>query len=346
MRHKTGIFAGGLALFLAATALAEPAAAASPDQLNLYTSRHYQTDEALYEDFTKATGIAINRIEGKGNALLERLKSEGMNSPADVFITVNAGMLWRAEQAGIWQPVASALLNERIPENLRHPDGLWFGFSTRARLIFYNKASVQPGEIKDYEDLADPKWKDRICIRTSANIYNQSLMSSMIKALGQPAAEAWAKGLVANFARDPQGGDTDQIRAAASGECDVAVANSYYYVRLLTSKKEQDRETAAKVGVIFPNQDNRGTHVNISGAGLLKNAPHKAAGIAFLEYLASDQAQRFFADGNNEYPVVAGLEPNDALKSLGDFRADPVSVAAYGENQPLAQRSMDRAGWK
>lgn len=322
------------------------AQAEAAGELNIYSSRHYQTDEAFYKGFTKLTGIKINRIEGRGNALLERLKSEGMNSPADVFITVDVAMLWRASQAGLFQETNSKILNERIPAKLRHPDGQWYGFSQRARLIFYNKDMLKPGEIADYEDLADPKWRGKVCIRSSSNVYNLSLLGSIIAAKGEAAAEAWAKGVVANFARDPQGGDTDQIKATAAGECAIAVANSYYYVRLLTSDDEDDREIANAVGVVFPNQDNRGTHVNISGASVLKSAQHTDEAIRFLEYMTSKKAQRYFADGNNEYPVVDDVAPNAALLSLGEFKQDTVSIAALGENQPLAQRIFDRAGWK
>lgn len=314
--------------------------------LNLYTSRHYQTDEALYVGFTEATGIRINRIEGKGDALIERIRSEGANSPADILITVDAGRLWRAEQAGLFQPVASKVLESRIPAQLRHPEGRWFGFSRRARLIFTNKELVPEGSIRSYQDLADPKWRGLVCIRSSSNIYNLSLLGAMIAARGEEAAESWARGVVANFARPPRGGDTDQIRAVAAGECGIAVANSYYYARLLTSAKARDRQAAQTVGVVFPDQEGRGTHINISGAGVLKHAPHLKAAIRFLEYLASEPAQRLFADGNNEYPAVEGLAPNRALASLGDFEADRINVAELGRNQPLAQRIFDRAGWR
>ena len=315
-------------------------------ELNLYSSRHYQTDEALYDDFTKATGIKVNRIEGKGDALIERIKSEGANSPADVFLTVDAGRLWRADQAGLFQPVNSDKLNSAIPANMRHPDGHWFGFSERARVIYHNKDNVDPEGLDSYEALADPKWKDLVCIRSSSNIYNLSLLSSIIEAHGEQAAEDWAKGVVANFAREPQGGDTDQIRAVAAGECGISVGNTYYFVRLMTSDKPEDKAVVEKVGVIFPNQDGRGTHVNVSGAGVLKNAPNRDAAIKFLEYLASEQAQRYFADGNNEYPAVNAVEPNPTLKSLGDFKEDSINVAVYGENQPTSQKVFDRAGWK
>ncbi|HEY5598246.1 MAG TPA: Fe(3+) ABC transporter substrate-binding protein [Kiloniellales bacterium] len=320
-------------------------AGAAEQVLNLYTSRHYQTDEALYDGFTKATGIKINRIEGKEDALIERIKSEGANSPADVLITVDAGRLWRAEQAGLFRPVHSAVLEARIPASLRHPDGLWFGFSQRARLIFYDKARIKAGEIKTYEDLADPKWRGQICIRSSSNMYNLSLLGAMIASDGEAAAEAWAKGVVANFAHPPHGGDTDQIRAVAAGDCGIGVANSYYYARLLASDKDDERTAAQSLGVVFPNQDGRGTHINISGGGVLKAAPHPDAAVRFLEYLASDEAQRLFSDGNNEYPVVADVPANPILVGLGAFKADTLNVKHLGENQPLAQKIFDRVGW-
>ncbi len=334
-----------IAPVLAAVLFALPAAA-QDKVLNLYSSRHYQTDEALYEGFTKKTGIKVNRIEANEDALLERLKNEGARSPADVLVTVDAGRLWRAEQLGLFAPVRSKVLEERIPGELRHPDGLWFAFSVRARPIFYRKGAVDPAQLRDYEDLADPKWKGKICIRSSANMYNLSLMSSMIAGVGPVKAEQWAAGVVANFARSPKGGDTDQIKAVAAGECQLAVANTYYYVRLLKSGKPEDRAVAEKVGVIFPNQSGRGTHVNISGAGILRNAPHREAAISFLEYLASDAAQAYFANGNNEYPAVGKVRGNPELAALGEFRKDSVNVTLLGKNQAAAQQAYDRAGWK
>lgn len=333
-------------ILAAAATIGISATIASAAELNLYSARHYQTDEALYENFTKETGIKINRIEGKDDALIERIKSEGANSPADVLLTVDVGRLWRADQANLFAPVESETLKSRVPANLRHPKGHWFGFSTRARLIYFAKDRVEKGAITSYEDLADPKWKGKVCIRSSSNVYNQSLLSSLVAAHGEKAAEEWARGVVANFARDPQGGDTDQIKAVAAGECDLSVGNSYYYVRLMTSSKEENKAIADKIGWIFPNQDGRGSHINVSGAGVLKNAPNRDAAVKFLEYLASDSAQRYFADGNNEYPVVEGVDANSALESLGKFKADPVNVAVYGELQPTAQKIFDRAGWK
>ena len=327
------------------TLLAGTAVPASAQELNLYSSRHYQTDEALYEDFTKQTGIRINRIEADADALIARLQAEGQNSPGDVLITVDAGRLWRAAEADLFQKVSSPELEKRIPASLRHPDGLWFGFSKRARVIYYNKDTVNPADVARYEDLADPKFKGQVCIRSSSNIYNLSMMGSLIATSGAAAAEQWAKGVVANFARDPKGGDTDQIKAVGAGECGLAVANTYYFARLMRSEKPEDQAVVAKTGVIFPNQADRGTHVNISGAGVLKHAPNREAAMKFLEYLASDSAQRYFAEGNNEYPVVGDAD-NAALASLGSFRSDEINVAVYGENQPEAQRIFDRAGWK
>jgi len=332
-----------LGAVLSVAVLASGLPAQAQEVLNLYSTRHYQTDEELYAGFTEKTGIEINRIEGDGAALIQRIQSEGANSPADVFLTVDAGRIWKAEEAGLLQPVESEVLEKAIPESLRHPDGLWFGFSTRARLIYYAKDRVEDGAIKTYEDLADPKFKGKVCIRSSSNIYNQSLLGSIIETKGEAAATEWAQGVVDNFARQPVGGDTDQIRGIGAGECDIAVANSYYFVRLV--KNPEEKALVDQVGWVFPNQGDRGTHVNVSAAGVVKTAPHKEAAVKFLEYLASPEAQRYFADGNNEYPVVAGVEPNDTLKSLGTFETDAVNVSSYGRNQATAQKIFDAVGW-
>jgi iron(III) transport system substrate-binding protein len=330
------------ALLVSAVALAQ-----DNKVLNLYSSRHYQTDEALYDNFTKQTGIRINRIEAGEDPLIERIRNEGARSPADVLLTVDAGRLWRAEQLGFFQPVKSAVLDARIPASYREPNGLWFGFSLRARLIAYNKAKVKAADLASYEALADPKWKGRICMRSSTNMYNLSLLGAMIDHLGEPKAHAWAQAVRDNLAREPKGGDTDQLKSVAAGECDVTVTNQYYYARLMRSGKPEEREVAEKVGVIFPNQSNRGTHVNISGAGVMKNAPNREAAVKFLEYLASDEAQRYFADGNNEWPVVASVKPdNPVLKAFGAFKQDALNVAVLGRNQPAAQKIYDRVGWK
>ncbi len=321
--------------------------AAQDKVLNLYSSRHYQTDEALYAGFTKATGIRINRIEAGEDALIERIRNEGARSPADVLITVDAGRLWRAEQLGYFQPVKSAQLEARVPASFRDPGGLWYGFSLRARVIAYNKAKVKPEEVPTYESLADPKWKGRLCVRSSSHIYNLSLMGALIDHLGEQKAEAWAQGVKANLARDPKGGDTDQLKGVAAGECDVAISNHYYYARLARSAKPDDKAVADKVGIVFPNQASFGTHVNISGAGVMKHAPNREAAVRFLEYLASDEAQRYFAEGNNEWPAVAGLRTaNPVLSALGEFKRDALNVAVLGRNQPASQKIYDRVAWK
>jgi len=335
-------------LALVAAGLAIAAAASAQDKIvNVYSGRHYQTDQALYAGFTKATGIKVNRIEAGEDAIIERIRNEAARSPADVMITVDAGRLWRAEQLGLFQPVKSAALDARIPASLREPAGHWYGFSTRARVIAYNKAKVQPGEIKTYEELADPKWKGRVCMRSSSNVYNLSLMGALIDHLGEAKAEAWAQGVRANLAQEPKGGDTDQLKAVAAGQCDVTISNQYYYARLARSQKPDEKQVAERVGIVLPNQASWGTHVNISGAGVLKHAPHRENAVKFLEYLASDEAQRYFADGNNEWPVVRAVKvDNPVLNALGDFKRDNLNVAVLGKNQPGSQKIYDRVAWK
>ncbi|MDN3987662.1 extracellular solute-binding protein [Zwartia sp. IMCC34845] len=323
----------------------------SDKALNIYSARHYQTDEALYGGFTKATGIKINRIEASDNALLERLKSEGAKSPADVILLVDAARLWRAEKDGMFQPIQSAYIDERIPENLRAKaeggGNAWVGYSTRARVIVYNKARVKPENVDTYEKLADPVNKGKVCTRSGSHPYMLSLVGAMIERNGEAATEKWAKGMVANQARAPRGGDTDQIKAVASGECGVALTNSYYFVRMMRSTKPEDQALMAKVGFVWPNQETSGTHINIAGGGIAKNAPHPEAAKKFLEYLATDAAQVYFADGNNEWPAVKSVSvENPGLKNLGDFKVENVSVAAMGRNQINAQKILDRAGFK
>lgn len=335
-----------IALVLIGLAIAG-AASSQEKVVNVYSGRHYQTDEALYAGFTKATGIKVNRIEASEDAIIERIRNEGARSPADVMITVDAGRLWRAEQLGLFQPVKSVMLDARIPESLREPGGQWFGFSTRARVIAYNKAKVRPGEISTYEELADPKWKGRVCMRSSTNVYNLSLMGALIDHLGEARAEAWAKNVRANLAQEPKGGDTDQLKAVAAGQCDVTVSNQYYYARLARSEKADEKQVAERLAIVLPNQASWGTHVNISGAGVLKHAPHREAAVKFLEYLASDEAQRYFADGNNEWPVVQSVKvDNPVLNALGDFKRDRLNVAVLGKNQPSSQKIYDRVAWK
>jgi iron(III) transport system substrate-binding protein len=324
-------------------------------EVNVYSARHYDSDAELFNLFTEQTGIKVNIIEAKAEELIERVKSAGTNSPADVLITVDAGNLWRAEDAGILDAVDSEVLTSAIPENLRHPEGKWFGFATRARVIVYNKETVTPEELSTYEDLASEKWQGRICIRSSSNVYNQSLLASIIASDGEQAAETWAQGIVNNMAREPEGGDTDQITAVAVGECDVAVVNHYYYARMMASAEPEDdddpvdpnaAEVIKNVGIFFPNQGDRGTHVNISGAGVALGAPNRDNAVKFLEFLASPEAQAIFAEQNYEYPVVAGVPASEEIQGFGEFKADTLNVATYGENNPLAVQIMDRVGWK
>ncbi|WP_205598492.1 Fe(3+) ABC transporter substrate-binding protein [Halomonas sp. NO4] len=332
-----------LAVALAGSALASGVAA---EEVNLYSARHYDSDEALYQAFTEETGIEVNVLEGDSDQLIERIQREGVASPADVMITVDAGRLWRAEQEGVFQGIESEVLAERLPDAMRQPEGKWFGFSQRARAIFYNPETVDPNQIATYEDLADPALEGKVCIRSSNNIYNQSLLASLIAHHGAEEAEAWAQGVVDNMARDPEGGDTDQIRGVASGECDIAVANHYYYVRLLKSDDAADREVAESVEIHFPNQDGRGTHVNVGGAGVVEGAPNKENAVRFLEFLASDQAQELFAAGNYEFPVVDGVTKDEVLESWGDFQKDALNVSELGENNPEAVKIFDRVGWR
>ena len=313
--------------------------------LNLYSARHYQTDDALYSGFTKQTGIKINRIDGKEDELLERIKNEGANSPADVLITVDAARLADAHQLGLFAPVKSRILTSRIPANLHTED--WFAFSTRARVIVYAKGVIGPEDVQNYADLANPKLKGKVCTRSGSHPYNLSLMASIIAHEGEVKAEEWAKGVVANFARAPKGGDTDQIKAVAAGECAVTISNTYYLARLMRSDKPEDKNLMEKVNVVWPDQKGYGTHINVSGAGMLKHAPHKEAAVKFLEYLASDEAQRYFADGNNEWPVVASVVTNNpALEAMGKFKADTLPLGKVAQNVAVAQKLLDRAGYR
>lgn len=335
------------AVILAGVATAQ----AQENVLNLYSARHYQTDEQLYSAFTQQTGIKINRIEADDAALLERLKNEGKNSPADVILLVDAARLWRAQAEGLFQPLQSATLEARISAHLRAINegkgSEWFGFSTRARIIVYNKVSVKREEVATYEALTDPANKGKVCTRSGSHPYMLSMIGAMIERNGEVATEKWAQGMVANFARPPQGGDTDQIKSVASGECGVTVANSYYYARMLRSNRPEDREVMNKVGFVWPNQQTSGTHVNVAGGGVARNAPHREAAVKFLEYLSSDDAQTYFANGNNEWPVVSSaVAKSPALQSMGKFKAETVPISAIGRNQVAAQRILDRVRYK
>lgn len=316
--------------------------AAASGEVNIYSARHYDTDLALYEEFTKTTGIKVNRIEADADALLERIEAEGEFSPADLFITVDAGRLWRAEQAGVLAPVESDVLAQRIPANLRDPENRWIALTTRARIIIYNAAKGKPAGLETYADLAKPEFRGRICMRSSSNVYNIALLSSIIANEGEAAAAAWAKGVVANFARPPQGNDTSNIEAVAAGECDISLVNTYYLARFDTPEK---RSVLDGIGIIFPNQATTGAHVNMSGAGVVTTAPNRANAVRFLEYLTSDSAQRYLANGNNEYPAATGIAPTSAVEALGSFKADPLSVAKIGEGQARAVQLFNAAGW-
>lgn len=340
-----------IALLVALGVLAVVPASAQEKVLNLYSARHYQTDEQLYSNFTKETGIRINRIEADDNTLFERLRSEGKNSPADVILMVDAARLWRAEMEGMFQPVQSKILSERIPARLHGGDegkgAQWFGFSTRARMIVYNKIDVKREDVLTYEALADPKLKGKVCTRSGSHPYMLSLIGAMIERNGEAATEKWAQGMVNNFARPPRGGDTDQIKSVAAGECGVTLTNSYYYARMLRSTRQEDRDAINKVGMVWPNQQSSGTHINVSGGAVARSAPHKEAAIKFLEYLASDQAQIYFADGNNEWPAVPGVQVNNkAIEAMGKFKPENVPISAIGRNQVTAQKILDRVGYK
>lgn len=315
-------------------------------EINLYSSRHYDADQQLYDTFTQETGIKVNLIEGKAEELIERIQSEGANSPADVLITVDIGNLWRAEQQGILQSVTSQILNNKIPANLRDSQGRWYALTKRARVIIYNTDKVKPEELSTYEDLANPKWKGRICMRSSSNIYNQSLVASKIAELGEQKTEQWLKGFVANFSQPPEGNDVSNIKAVAAGECDISLVNTYYFARMKDSTDSSDKEAVAKVGVFFPNQKTGGAHINISGAGVVKTAPHRDNAIKFLEYLTTPEAQKIFANNNNEYPSVIGVEANETVKSFGAFKESNLNIDVYGEKNSDAVKLMDRAGWK
>ncbi|MEL4896615.1 Fe(3+) ABC transporter substrate-binding protein [Crocosphaera sp. Alani8] len=323
-----------------------PAPTPVTGEVNLYSSRHYNTDTELYNGFTDETGIKVNLIEGSADELIERITSEGDNTQADVFMTVDVARLWRAQEAEIFAPTSSPTLEERIPASLRNPEGLWFGFTRRARVIMYNQENVNPEELSTYEDLADPKWKGRIIIRPSSNIYNQSLVASLIEIHGEEKTEEWVKGFVANFAREPQSNDTGQIKDVAAGVADITLANTYYLARMAKDDDPAIKEVVEKVKIFFPNQDDRGSHVNISGAGVVKNAPNPENAVKFLEYLSSDTAQEFFAKGNNEYPVVEGVGIDPVLESFGTFKADDTNIATFGPNLATAVQVMNRGGWK
>ncbi|MEL6100887.1 MAG: extracellular solute-binding protein [Pseudomonadota bacterium] len=338
MKTNTSVFALTIAA-IASTVAAE-------GELNLYSSRHYDTDERLYSDFTEATGITINRIEGKADELIERMSAEGANSPADILLTVDTSRLERAKDAGVLQSVESAVLEDRVPSYMQDEDNQWFGFSQRARIIFYDKADVA-NPPKSYVDLADPAYNGKVCHRSSSNVYSQTLLASVIANHGEEAAKGWAEGVVNNFARDPQGGDTDQLRGLVSGECDISISNTYYFARAI--RKDVDglpADARANIGWVFPAQDAEGAHMNLSGGGVAANAPNRDNAIKFLEYLASDQAQQYFSAGNDEYPSVPGVGISPSVATLGMFKPDDLDATTIANNVPAAQKIFNEVGWE
>jgi iron(III) transport system substrate-binding protein len=342
-----------LVLGLLAASLASGTALAQEKVLNIYSARHYQTDDTMYDTFTRTTGIKINRVDSDDAGLLNRLKTEGAASPADIVLLVDAARLARAESDGLFKPVTSKVLEERIPAQYRGPasaDGTaWFGFSTRARVVVYDKLKVRKDDVDTYEELGDPKNKGKLCTRSGSHPYNISLFATMVEHVGEAKAESWLRGMVDNMARPPKGGDTDQIRAVASGECAIAVTNTYYLARLMKSTKPEDRAVTEKIGVVFPNQSSWGTHMNIAGGAVARHSKNPQAAIQFLEFLSSDFAQNHFANGNNEWPTAKGVAiDNPALKAMsgGQFKAETIPLSVVSRNLTRTQQMLDRVGYK
>lgn len=337
----------------AAVLLSAGAASAQTEVINLYSARHYSTDEALYNNFTKATGIKVNRVDADDAGIVARLKAEGAASPADVILLVDAARLYRGEVDGLFQPIKSKTLEDAIPAQYRGKataEGTpWFGFSTRARVVVYDKLKVKREDVDTYEELGDPKNKGKVCLRSGSHPYNLSLFGAVTEHLGEQKAEAWLKGIVDNMARAPNGGDTDQIKAVGTGECQIAVSNTYYIARMMRSSNPEDKALIERVGIVFPNQATWGTHMNIAGGAMAKHSKNQANAVKFLEYLASPDAQNYFANGNNEWPTAKGVTVNNpALKSMtgGGFKSETIPLAAVGANQGKVQQMLDRVGFK
>ncbi len=332
-------------LTLTALAALVAAPAFAQGELNLYSSRHYDTDERLYSDFEEMTGITINRIEGNADELIARMEAEGRNSPADVLLTVDTSRLERAKNAGVLQSVESDVLERRIPDYLQDEDNQWFGFSQRARILFYDKNEVTDPP-QTYQELAEPQYEGQVCIRSSSNVYTQTIVAALVEHLGEEATKDWAEAVVANFARDPQGGDTDQLRGIVSGECDIAMSNTYYFARAVRKPVDGLSDSLDMIGWVFPNQDSIGAHMNLSGGGVAANAPNRENAVRFLEYLASDQAQEYFSAGNDEYPAVPGVALSPSVASLGFFKPDDLDATAIADNVPAAQRLLNETDWE
>ena len=314
--------------------------------VNLYTARHYDTDQALYERFTEQTGIRVNTIEGNADQLIARMTNEGSASPADLFVTADAGALWRAQNANLLQPTTSETLNTAIPANLRDPQGRWFGLNRRARIVAYDTTKVQPAEIDTYEEIASPRFRGRLCVRSADSVYNLSLVGALIEAWGPEKTAEWTRGVVANMARAPEGGDRDQIRAVNAGVCEIALTNSYYFIRMANGEDAADRAVTQKVKLAFPSLDGQGAHVNISGGGVAANAPNRENAVRLLEFLASPEAQTMVSAGNNEFPASPNVPAPAPTDAYADFTAHPMSVATYGPRQAEAQSLMSAAGWR
>ncbi|MDO8605499.1 MAG: Fe(3+) ABC transporter substrate-binding protein [Phaeospirillum sp.] len=322
------------------------AGVAAAQEVNVYSARKDHLIKPMLDDFCKKTGIKVNLLPAGEDQLLARLKSEGANSPADLLVTTDVAYLHKARVAGVLQPVSSPVIDGNVPARYRDPQGYWFGLSARARVLFYAKDRVKPSDLSTYEDLADPKWKGRVCVRSSSSSYNQSLLAHLIAVNGPAKAEAWAKGVVDNMARKPQGGDRDQITAVAAGQCDIAIANTYYFGNLQTSAKADERDAAAKVGIFFPDQQGRGAHMNVAGAGVTASAKHKAEAIKLIEFLSGPEAQQAFAEANSEFPVLVSAKSSAIVSGWGAFKAEAINVAMLGENNPVAVRIFDRVGWR
>jgi iron(III) transport system substrate-binding protein len=335
-----------VALFSGLMLTMAPSFAADDQEVNLYSARKEQLIKPLLDKFTEQTNIKVNLVTGSADALLKRLSVEGKNSPADLLITTDAGRLHRAKSVDVLQAVKSGVMNTAVPEHLRDPESYWFGLSVRARPIFYVKGKVDPAELSTYEALSDEKWAGRVCIRSSGNIYNQSLVASLIAADGIEKTETWAKAFVSNFAQPPKGGDRDQIKAAAAGVCDIAIANTYYYGGMLTSGDQDQIDAANKLAIFWPNQENRGTHVNVSGIAMTKAVKHVDAATKLMEFLVSADSQAWYAEVNSEFPVLEGAEKGELMKQWGEFKADQLNLSVLGENNADAVKLMDRAGWK
>jgi iron(III) transport system substrate-binding protein len=347
-RKATQVVAFVAMTIFASNVGAEEKSDASPGSgvVNIYSARHYDSDQLLYDEFTRQTGVAVKRVELKPDLLIERMRAEGKASPADVVIMADAGALWRAQAAGLFQPLADPLIEGRVPAQFREQSGRWFGFSRRARVIAYDRSKVKPEEVAAYAQLAAPRFKGKLCVRSSDNVYNQSILGAFIEAWGAEQAMAWAQGMVANMARPPRGGDTDQIKAVAAGACEVALVNTYYYLRIARSAEAADKAVAEKVAISFPDQKGGGTHVNISGGGIALNAPNRDNAVKFLQFLTSEKAQSLFATANNEYPVGGAGSATLTDGPDASFKTAGVPVTVFGKRQAEAQAIFDRVGWR